>query len=382
MAAEVWTIVVAAGSGQRYGAAKQFEPLAGARVVDVSVAHAARSSDGVVVVVPPGSGVEIPGADRVCDGGATRAESVRRGLAEVPDTARVVLVHDAARPVASSAVYRRVIDAVVAGADGVVPVVGVIDSMRGVDGQPVDRDSLEIVQTPQGFDADVLRAAHASGGEATDDATLVQRDGGRITTVAGDRSNLKITEPSDLVLAAALLEKPTMEFRVGNGFDIHRFSAPEDAGDRPLVLGGVVFEGATPLVGHSDADVPAHVVAEALLGAAGLGDLGSHFPDTDERWSGADSLELLAEVARLVDADGWTISNVDASVICERPKLAPHRDEMQRNLSEVVGAPVTIKGRRAEGIGGLGRGEGIAAMATAMLVRSVSPDRRTAGEPE
>ena len=161
-----------------------------------------------------------------------------------------------------------------------------------------------------------------------------------------------------------------MSFRIGNGFDVHRFS--EDP-DRPLVLGGVTFPGESGLVGHSDADVVAHAVAESLLGAAGLGDLGSHFPDTDERWRGADSLVLLAEVVRLLAADGWAPVNVDCSVIAERPKLAARRELMQTALSATVGAPVTVKGRRAEGIGGLGRAEGIACLASA-LVRSTDDE--------
>ena len=157
-----------------------------------------------------------------------------------------------------------------------------------------------------------------------------------------------------------------MTFRIGNGFDVHRFS---DDPARPLVLGGVTFEGEVGLVGHSDADVVAHSVAEALLGAAGLDDLGSHFPDTDDRWRGVDSLVLLAEVVRLVAAPGGRAVNVDCSVVAERPKLAPRRAELQAALSEVVGAPVTVKGRRAEGIGGLGRAEGIACLASALLER-------------
>ncbi|MCP4436000.1 MAG: 2-C-methyl-D-erythritol 2,4-cyclodiphosphate synthase [Actinomycetia bacterium] len=155
-----------------------------------------------------------------------------------------------------------------------------------------------------------------------------------------------------------------MKVRIGNGFDIHAFSDDET---RALVLGGVAFPDGPGLVGHSDADVVAHCVAEALLGAAGLGDLGSHFPDTDERFAGADSIELLTEVVVQVRAAGWAIANVDCSVVAERPKLATRRDEMQQRLSGVVGAPVTVKGRRAEGIGGLGRGEGIACFASALL---------------
>ena len=155
-----------------------------------------------------------------------------------------------------------------------------------------------------------------------------------------------------------------MRLRVGQGFDIHRFS---DDPDRRLVLGGCVFDGARGLEGHSDADAVAHAAADALLGAAGLGDIGRHFPDTDPRWAGANSLEMLAHVAGLVRADGWTIGNVDCSVVCEEPKLAPRRDEMQQRLSAAAGAPVSVKGRRAEGLGSLGRREGIACWAVAVI---------------
>lgn len=155
-----------------------------------------------------------------------------------------------------------------------------------------------------------------------------------------------------------------MNLRVGNGFDVHRFS---DEPDRPLVLGGVVFDGAG-LVGHSDADVVAHACAESLLGPAGLGDLGTHFPDTDPEWSGADSIELLVEVRRRVAAAGWSVVNIDCSIVAERPKLAPRRLEMQQRLSDAVDAPVTVAGRRAEGLGALGRVEGIACFATALLM--------------
>lgn len=156
------------------------------------------------------------------------------------------------------------------------------------------------------------------------------------------------------------------DVRVGQGFDVHRFS---DDPDRALILGGVHISDAPGLVGHSDADVIAHAVADALLGAAGLGDLGEHFPDTDPRWKNADSLVLLEEVAANVRAQGWVIGNVDCSVVCEMPKLAPHRAEMQDNLSRVAGAPITVKGRRAEGLGALGRREGIACWSVAVIYR-------------
>ena len=156
------------------------------------------------------------------------------------------------------------------------------------------------------------------------------------------------------------------DLRVGQGFDIHRFS---DDPARVLVLAGCVFDGERGLEGHSDADAIAHACSDALLGAAGLGDIGMHFPDTDPAWSGADSLTLLQHVVGLVTADGWDVTNIDCAVVCERPKLAPRRDEMQQTLTSIVGAPVSIKGNRAERLGAIGRNEGIACFATALLVR-------------
>lgn len=158
----------------------------------------------------------------------------------------------------------------------------------------------------------------------------------------------------------------TIQVRVGQGFDVHPFV---DDVERPLILGGVTFESPRALRGHSDADVIAHACADALLGAAGLGDIGQHFPDTDPAWAGADSLELLAETARRVRAEGWEVGNVDASVVTDHPKMAPERAEMQRKLSDAAGAPVSVKGRRPEGLGALGRGEGIACWAVAVITR-------------
>ena len=159
-----------------------------------------------------------------------------------------------------------------------------------------------------------------------------------------------------------------MQVRVGQGFDIHRFANGAQA-DRVLVLGGVRFPGEPTLVGHSDADVIAHAAADALLGAAGLGDIGQHYPDTDPEWKGADSLRILADVAAKVTALGWSIGNVDCSVVCESPRIAPVRDEMMRNLSAAAGAPVTVKGRRAEGLGAVGRKEGIMCFASAIITK-------------
>lgn len=196
--APVWTVVVAGGGGTRFGGPKQYVELAGRRVIEWSVDAARTVSAGVVVVVPETDlSRPVAGADTVVAGGATRADSVRAGLAAVPADAGVVLVHDAARPAASPALFRRVLDAVLAGADAVVPGVDVTDSLRRRGGGAVDRDELVAVQTPQGFPADVLRAAHASGVDATDDATVVEAAGGTVVVVAGESTNAKLTHPSD-----------------------------------------------------------------------------------------------------------------------------------------------------------------------------------------
>lgn len=159
-----------------------------------------------------------------------------------------------------------------------------------------------------------------------------------------------------------------MNIRVGNGFDIHRFE--EGPSDRVLVLGGVKFPDERALVGHSDADVIAHAIADALLGAAGLGDIGMHYPDTDPKWQGANSLEILKDIVKTLAGHGWSVVNVDCSIVCEAPKMSPHRDQMQGNLSAIVGAPVSVKGRRSEGIGAIGRSEGIMCFASALITAS------------
>jgi 2-C-methyl-D-erythritol 4-phosphate cytidylyltransferase len=207
-AGSVWTVVVAGGGGTRFGAAKQYVQLAGRRVLDWSVAAARTASDGVVVVVPaPDADQDVTGADAVVAGGSTRAESVRRGLDAVPAAAEVILVHDAARPAASPALFRAVIEAVRGGAEAVVPGVPVTDTLRRRGGGTVDRDELVAVQTPQGFAAGALRAAHATGREATDDAGLVEAAGGTVVVVPGEPTNVKLTHPGDrLVLEAALAE--------------------------------------------------------------------------------------------------------------------------------------------------------------------------------
>lgn len=391
--AAVWTVLVAAGEGRRFGAPKQLRPLAGRRVIDWALEAAAAASHGVVVVAAadqvqtlredpsalkapadPVTGKASTGCQDgatviVTPGGSTRSESVRAGIAEVPEDAEIVVVHDAARPLASGSLFTAVTAAVVSGADGAAPAVPVTDTIRHTGDGPLDRSQLRAMQTPQAFRAEILRRAHAAGGEATDDATLVEAAGGTVRLVDGEPDNIKITAPGDLHMAEALLaarspQSPGAVPLVGIGFDVHRFS---DDPQRVLVLGGVRFEGERGLEGHSDADAIAHACCDAILGVAGLGDIGTLFPDDDERWRGADSLALLAEAAAQVRGAGRRIGNIDCSVVAERPKLAPRRAEMQARLSAAAGAPVTVRGKRAESLGALGRGEGIACMAVAVL---------------
>ena len=376
---ELWAIVVAAGSGTRFGGLKQLDPLGSKRVLDWSI-EAMKCPDRTVVVVP-GEHVGSLGLEQfvVVAGGATRSESVRAGLDALPASATHVVVHDGARPLVSTSVLARVVSGL-AEADGAIPVVPVTDTLRRHDGSPVNRDDFVAVQTPQGFAVPVLRAGHASGDNATDDAGLVSRVGGSIVHVEGDPENLKITVPADLRLAEAILsermrlrnteqhetpnskeemsdhvtgQQDPVPFRVGQGFDVHPYSEDEN---RVLVLGGVAFPDAVGLVGHSDADVAAHACIDAILGAAGAGDIGTLFPDTDSSLTGANSVALLSRACVVIAEAGWIVVNIDCTVVLDTPKLAPRRAEMEQNLSEAVGAPVRIKGKRTEGVAGLAGG--------------------------
>lgn len=362
----VWSIVVAAGSGSRFGGAKQWEMLEGRSLVEWAVETCRSCSDGTVLVVPEGLQGESPvEVDAVVAGGASRSESVRRGLEAVPEEAEVIVVHDAARPRASATLLAAVVGAVRQGADAAVPGMVPADTIKRVDGAGVVvetplRYRLRAVQTPQAFRAGVLRAAHAGGGEATDDAALVEETGGRVVVVDGEEDNTKVTTATDL---ATMRRDSPVSMRIGHGFDVHPWSDEP----RPLVLGGVVVDEQRGLAGHSDADVICHAICDSILGPAGLGDLGRHFPDTDSEWAGAASTGLLAEVVRLAAGAGWRPVSLDVTVVAEAPRIAPHVASMESRLGELAGAPVTVKATRAEGLGALGRGEGIAAWAVALL---------------
>lgn len=367
----VAAIVVAAGEGSRFGGRKQFAPLAGRTVVARAV-EAARSVASFVVLVVPGDALdEAHGADAVVAGGATRSASVRAGLAALDRSWTVVVVHDAARPLASPALFHAVVGAL-DGSVGIVaaiPGLAVTDTVKRVEAGQVTatlaRDELVAVQTPQAFMADSLRAAHERADEATDDAALVESAGGRVVVVDGEARNRKLTTEDDLATAASLLD-PRGGVRIGQGLDLHRFS---DDASRTLVLGGVAVPGSRGLAGHSDADVATHALCDAVLGAAGLGDLGRHFPDDDPSYRSVNSTVLLARCCELARAEGLAVANADVTIVAEAPKLGALLSEMAQCLSGVVGAPVSVKATTSEGLGALGRGEGIAATAIALLER-------------
>lgn len=379
----VCVIIVAAGRGERFGGAtpKQLMDLGGKTVLQRSVAafdaHAGIAS--IVVVLPEAlveSGPALVGATArpciVVAGGARRQDSVRLGFEAVPQAATIVLVHDAARPMADQAL----IDRVVAGAlrtGASVPAVAARDTVKRVAkattvvAETIPRDEIWLAQTPQGFRRDILQAAVAlglSGVEATDEATLAERAGHPVEVVAGDERNIKITTEDDLASAWRLWAPGP---RIGTGYDLHRL-----VDGRPLVLAGVEVDRDRGPLGHSDGDVACHALVDAMFGAAAAGDIGRHFPNTDPRWKDAPGLDLLARAAAIIAERGWRVSSVDVTVVLERPKLAPHIDPIRARIAATLGVGVDgvgLKAKTNEGVDAIGRGEAIAAQAVAVLVK-------------
>ncbi|MGC5077128.1 2-C-methyl-D-erythritol 4-phosphate cytidylyltransferase [Agrococcus sp. DT81.2] len=378
---ETAIIVVAAGSGTRLGRGvpKAFATVAGAPILEHALRGLAAVDARLLVVVPAGLEADASAiaeragvAAHVVVGGATRADSVAAGLAAVGD-ARWVLVHDAARALTPAAQVERVIAALREGASAVVPVLPVVDTVRSVEaarhsegdvlGPIVDRAALRAMQTPQGFDAALLRRAYAAAdamGASTDDAQLVQALGEPVAAVRGDELAFKITTAADADRAESLLGPA---IRVGIGADVHAFG-----GDGPLRLAGLEWEG-PGLEGHSDGDAVCHAIVDALLGAAGLGDIGSLVGVDDPQHAGAHGeVFVRAAVARLAE-HGWRPMNVAVQVLGVRPRIGSRRDEAQRALSAMVGAPVSVSGTTTDGLGAIGRGEGVQAVATALIRR-------------
>jgi 2-C-methyl-D-erythritol 4-phosphate cytidylyltransferase/2-C-methyl-D-erythritol 2,4-cyclodiphosphate synthase len=361
-------LIVAAGSGSRAGGAlpKQYACVAGKPLIAHAYAGLAGhpAVDEVVVVIAAGAEALAQaalGTVRTVVGGATRRESVAHGLAAIQ--ADCVLVHDAARPFVPAAVINRVLAALETW-DAAMPVLAVADTLIR-DGMVVPRDGLSRVQTPQGFRVATLRSAHAAwpdGDDATDDAQMVRRLGGSVALVQGDGMLDKVTHPEDFAAAEA---RVTWETRSASGFDVHRLEAGEE-----LWLGGVLIPHDKGLSGHSDADVGLHALTDALLGTIAAGDIGTHFPPSDPQWKGADSAQFLQHAARLIADKGGRIDFVDLTLICEAPKIGPHREAMRGRIGallELSEDRVSIKATTTERLGFTGRGEGIAAQAVATV---------------
>jgi len=361
-------LIVAAGSGSRAGGAipKQYARVGGkallAHAYDAFASHPA--VDEVVVVSAEGAeslAAAALGPVRMVVGGATRRESVARGLAVLE--ADRVLVHDAARPFVPAQVIDRILTALDTH-EGAIPGLAVADTLIR-DGSVVPRDGLFRVQTPQGFRLSALRDAHAgwpADEEATDDAQMVQRLGGSIALVQGDAMLDKVTHPQDFAAAEAQI---AWETRSASGFDVHRLEAGEE-----LWLGGVLIPHDKGLSGHSDADVGLHALTDALLGTIAAGDIGTHFPPSDPQWKGADSAQFLQHAATLIADKGGRIDFVDLTLICEAPKIGPHREAMRTRIGALLGLSedrVSIKATTTERLGFTGRGEGIAAQAVATV---------------
>lgn len=368
-------LIVAAGTGTRSGSAtpKQFATIAGRPMV--AHAYAALSShpgiDRVVVVIGEGQAEALRAAVGDVDhvvGGATRRDSVAAGLAAIDGAARV-LIHDAARPFVPATVVDRLL-AALGQAPGAVPVLPVADTLAqggAALGDVVPRTALVRVQTPQAFDAGAIRQAHAAwdvGAEATDDAQMLRGIGLDVAMVEGDSMLDKITYPADFASAEARA-LPALVSRSATGYDVHRLETGEE-----LWLGGVRIPHDRGLSGHSDADVALHAITDALLGTIGAGDIGTHFPPSDPQWRGAESGQFLAHAAKLVRAEGGIIDFVDLTLICEAPKIGPHRAAMRSRIADILTIAerqVSIKATTSERLGFTGRQEGIAAQAIATI---------------
>ena len=373
-------IIVAAGSGTRAGGDKQWRTLGGKPVVRWSVEAmlATGRAQEVVVVVPAEEAARAEAALqglsgwRLAAGGATQADSVRSGLMALQGAPeQLVLIHDAARPLLDRRLLDNLLEASASSqAEGVAYALPVADSLRRADkaaimGEAVDRAGLWRMQTPQAFRRGVIEAAYAAWPDAeppTDETVVVQRAGGRIQLLAGEPRLMKLTYPEDFAMAEALLPR---QIRVGQGFDAHRWGPGSS-----VWLCGVEIAHDQTLIGHSDADAGLHALTDAILGAMGDGDIGDHFPPTDPQWKGASSDRFLVHAVERLHARGGRLVNVDVTLICERPKVKPHRQAMRERLAALLSLPldaVSVKATTTEAMGFTGRGEGLAAQALATI---------------
>ena len=388
--ARIAVIIVAAGRGHRFGGEmpKQYlevhqQPLV-RHAVQVFLNHPA--IDFIQPVIHPDDADILENALDGLDyqepvaGGAARQDSVRNGLEALASSAPdYVLVHDAARPMVAPALIDRVIEAL-QDTPGVIPGIAVVDTLKradddGIITDSVSRDGLWRAQTPQGFKYADLLAAHRSviGQELTDDAAVMEASGHRIAVVLGDEDNIKVTTPDDLIRMEEIMSddsaqaKPVRSpsFRIGSGYDVHKLGPGDN-----VTLCGVEIASERALIGHSDADVALHAVTDAVFGAIADGDIGSHFPPTNSQWRGASSDQFLAYACERMRERGFELSNIDLTIICEKPKIGPHRDAMRARLAEIAQIDVScvsVKATTTERLGFTGRGEGIAAEAVIII---------------
>ena len=370
-------IVTAAGRGTRAGGGepKQWRDLAGRSILARSL-DAFAGFDRVVLVVHPDDMArairDFAGGVTIVTGGETRAASVMAGLQALEGQATHVLIHDGARPLVGDAVIQGVIDALQGGAPAAAPALPVSDALwKGADGAvtaTTPRDGLFRAQTPQGFALDQISNAHRlHPHDAADDVELALRAGITVAITPGSEDNLKITFPADFARAERILGT-AMDIRLGNGYDVHAFGP----GDH-VWLCGVQVAHEAGLVGHSDADVGMHALTDAIYGALAEGDIGRHFPPSDPQWKGADSAIFLAHAADLARERGFTFGNADVTLICEMPKIGPHAQAMQARLAQIMGVDasrISVKATTSERLGFTGRREGIAAIATAALIKA------------
>jgi len=378
-------VIVAAGSGTRLGAGmpKALASLAGQPLLAHAIGGvlAAAADFGLVVVAPPEALDRVraivrdtagPAADAIAvvAGGAERQDSVAAGLAALAPSVRTVLIHDAARALTPPIQFVRVAAEVERTGESVIPVLPVVDTIKRLDGvivlDTVDRSELGAVQTPQGFPREVLDAAYAAAVDRhTDDAGLVAAAGGAVRTIEGSEDAFKITTPWDLRRAEQLRHRGRLpELRTGVGVDVHAFDE-----SMPLWLGGVYWPAVPGLAGHSDGDAICHAICDALLSAAGLGDIGGRFGTADPRFLDAHGDVFLTETVAVVVGDGWRIQNVGVQVIANEPRIGPRRVEIEQVLTALVGAPVSVASTTTAPLGFTGRGEGLTAIATALIAR-------------
>lgn len=369
-------LITAAGRGTRAGNGlpKQWRDLAGRPVLDRTLAAFAGFERIVLVVHPDDMGQAIAryaGGITIVAGAETRAASVRAGLTALQGQASHVLIHDGARPLVAPSVIDDVIRALQEGADAAAPALPVSDALWRGDGARVaaiaPRDGLFRAQTPQGFVLDRILQSHRDHpGDAADDVQLALAAGMEVAITQGSEDNLKITFPADFARAERILGTD-MDIRLGNGYDVHAFGP----GDH-VTLCGVQVPHNAGLLGHSDADVGMHALTDAIYGALAQGDIGRHFPPSDPQWKGADSAIFLAHAASMARDKGFRIGNADVTLICEAPKIGPHALAMAHRLSEIMGveeARISVKATTSERLGFTGRREGIAAIATATLIK-------------